>query len=419
MDVLGLIAIFLGKKVVVVGDHEQVSPLAVGQDLDTTSKLIAEHLAGIPNAHLYDGRQSVYDLARQSFGGTIRLVEHFRCVPQIIDFSNGLSYGGEIKPLREAADSKLVPHVIAHHVHSSGMHGHVNRSEAMEVASLVVAAAHDPAYHGKSFGVVSLVGDEQAELIDAELRRRMPPEEHAKRRLVCGNSSQFQGDERDVIWLSLVDAPSDGPLRMRSDQAFQQRYNVAASRARDQMWVVYSLDPFADLKPGDLRRRLIEHAVDPGARLRALEPEREHVESELEKQVLRRLRARGYSVRPQWRVGHYQIDLVVEGSGKRLAVECDGDRHHSLENLQQELARQATLERLGWKFVRVRGTLFFLDPDAALAAVFATLSELGIAPEAEREVTQVAGSDTELRDCLLRRAAEIRRAWGQEDAATS
>jgi very-short-patch-repair endonuclease/energy-coupling factor transporter ATP-binding protein EcfA2 len=418
MDVLGLIAIFMGKKVVVVGDHEQVSPLAVGQDIDATSKLIAEHLAGIPNAHLYDGRQSVYDLARQSFGGTIRLVEHFRCVPQIIDFSNWLSYGGEIKPLREAADSQLLPHVVAHRVQSAGVHGHVNHSEAMEIASLVVAASQDPAYQNKSFGVVSLVGDDQAELIDAELRRRMSPEEHAKRRLVCGNSAQFQGDERDVMWLSVVDAPSGSPLRLRSDQSFQQRYNVAASRARDQMWVVYSLDPFVDLKPEDLRRRLIEHAIDPDARTRVSRPEDERVESELEQQVLRRIRARGYAVRPQWQVGHYRIDLVVEGSGKRLAVECDGDRHHTLDNLQQELARQATLERLGWKFVRVRGTLFFLDPDAALAPVFAALDALDIYPD--NEGTQPAASlPTALRDRLVLRAAEIRHAWAQDDAATS
>ncbi|HET8938660.1 MAG TPA: AAA domain-containing protein [Polyangiales bacterium] len=406
MDVLGLIAIYLGKKVVVVGDHEQVSPLAVGQDLDETTKLIAEHLTGIPNAHLYDGRQSVYDLARQSFGGTIRLVEHFRCVPQIIEFSNWLSYGGEIKPLREAADSKLLPHVIAHHVENLGVHGHVNHNEALEIAALIVAASEEPAYDGKSFGVVSLVGDEQAELIDSELRRRLSPEEHAKRRLVCGNSAQFQGDERDVMWLSVVDVATDGPLRLRSDQTFQQRYNVAASRARDQMWVVYSLDPFTDLKPEDLRRKLIEHALDPDARSRERQLDDEHVESELEKQVLERLRARGFNVRPQWQVGHYQIDLVVESSGKRLAIECDGDRHHSMDNLQQELARQATLERLGWRFVRVRGTLFYLDPEAALAPVFAALEAQGIAA-----TPLPAVSPSDLRNHLVSRAQEIRRAW--------
>lgn len=85
-DVTALLALYLGDKSVVVGDHEQVSPLAVGQDLDVVTHLIAEYLEGIPNSHLYDEKTSIYDLARQSFGGAIRLVEHFRCVPEIIQF---------------------------------------------------------------------------------------------------------------------------------------------------------------------------------------------------------------------------------------------------------------------------------------------------------------------------------------------
>jgi hypothetical protein len=32
------------------------------------------------------------------------------------------------------------------------------------------------------------------------------------------------------------------------DDMFKKRFNVAASRARDQMWVVHSLDPSVDLK---------------------------------------------------------------------------------------------------------------------------------------------------------------------------
>jgi very-short-patch-repair endonuclease len=419
MDVLGLIAIYLGKKVVVVGDHEQVSPLGVGQDLDAISKLISEHLEGIPNAHLYDGRQSVYDLARQSFGGTIRLVEHFRCVPQIIEFSNWLSYGGDIKPLRDASSSNLLPHVVPHRVQSHGIQNKVNREEGMEIVALIAAACEDRAFEGKTFGVISLVGDDQATFIDEQLRKRIRPEEHAKRRLICGNPSQFQGDERDVTWLSVVDVPDGGPLRMRNDQTFQQRYNVAASRARDQMWVVYSLDPAVDLKSEDLRRRLIEHALDPNARERKLERAEQRVDSEFERQVLRRLHARGFRVRPQWEVGHYRIDLVVEGGGKRLAVECDGDRYHTIDNLQQDLARQATLERLGWKFVRIRGTLFFQDAEAAMAPVFEALEMMEIAPELSSadSVLEAPDRTSELRERLLRRAAQIKREWAEMDTA--
>ena len=269
---MALIAFAIAKSVIVVGDHEQVSPSAVGQKLDVVGNLINVHLQGIPNCQLYDGRMSVYDLARQSFGGTICLLEHFRCVPDIIQFSNYLSYDGNIRPLRDQSSVSLGRHVVPYQVEAVFREGKVNREEALAVASLVVAAVEHEAYAGQSMGIVSLLGDEQAYEIEKLLLRHLTPEQFVKRRIICGNSAQFQGDERDVMFLSLVDTPRDGsPLPMRQQQQFKQRFNVAASRARNQMWVVYSLTPQSDLRPGDLRRRLIEHARDPGAMSRAIE----------------------------------------------------------------------------------------------------------------------------------------------------
>jgi superfamily I DNA and/or RNA helicase len=82
----------------------------------------------------------------------------------------------------------------------------------------------------------------------------------ARNRLLCGNAAQFQGDERDVIFFSTVDGPpDDGQLAYRDagqKDVFKKRYNVAVSRARDQRWVVYSIDPIAHLKSGDLQNIL-------------------------------------------------------------------------------------------------------------------------------------------------------------------
>jgi hypothetical protein len=111
----GLLAAYLGKKVVVVGDHEQVSPDAVGQDTDLARNLQTQYLQGIPNAGLYDGKLSLYDLTRQSTSGMLSLSEHFRCVPAIIGFSNLLSYERRIKPLREPSGNSfkaVVPHRV-------------------------------------------------------------------------------------------------------------------------------------------------------------------------------------------------------------------------------------------------------------------------------------------------------------------
>src|SRR5256886_3521769 len=263
-DVMALIAFYMARRVVVVGDHEQVSPSAVGQDVAVVQQLIDEHLEDIPNSVLCDGQMSVYDLARQSFGGAICLTEHFRCVPEIIEFSNHLCYGGKIRPLRDPSKATLKPHILAHRVEGGRAVNETNKAEALTIASLIRAAIEQPEYRNRTIGVVSLVGEDQALEIERLLLHHLPPAEYEARRVLCGNAAQFQGDERDVMFLSVVDTAGNTQLRLRSEPMFKQRFNVAASRARDQMWVVHSLNP-ADLKPKDLRRRLIQHAEDPEA----------------------------------------------------------------------------------------------------------------------------------------------------------
>jgi len=417
-DVMALVALYLGHNVVVVGDHEQVSPSAVGQEAAVIQNLIDQFLQGIPNAHLYDGQTSVYDLARQSFGETVRLVEHFRCVTEIIQFSNQLSYDGDIKTLRDASHVRLRPHVLAYHVTGSPRDGKVNHQEAKVIAALIAAALEQAEYQTNefgrpsSFGVVSLVGEEQALEIDRLLRTYLAPDVYERHRLLCGTSAQFQGDERDVVFVSVVDAPASGALYFRDQQMFKQRYNVAASRARDQMWVVHSLDPQADLQPGDLRRRLIEHAQAPELLTRTLDSQERRVQSALERDVMKRLVQAGYHVIPQWKVGSRSIDLVVEGNGKRLAIECDGDRDPPLEKLRDDIQRQAMLERLGWTFARVRGSILFREPDRAMKPIFDKLQSLDIPPkDPASDSAHGSPSLSELTERVIRRADELRQEW--------
>ena len=425
-DVMALVALYLGKTVLVVGDHEQVSPSAVGQDLGIIQNLIFQYLPGIPNSDLYDGQISIYDLARQSFGGTTCLVEHFRCVPEIIQFSNMISYDWRIKPLRDASRVQLHPHTVAYRVSGSSRDGKVNRQEALGVASLLAGAIEQPEYKKNdmgqplSFGVVSLVGDEQAIEIDNLLRKHISPDRYELHRLLCGNAAQFQGDERDVIFISLVDTAQRGPLSLHDQELFKQRFNVAASRARDQMWIVHSLSPHNDLKPDDLRRQLIEHAQDPSRLMRALEEKENRTQSTFEREVMKRLMAAGYRVAPQWRIGAFRIDLVVEGGGKRLAIECDGDRYHALEKLPEDMERQSVLERMGWIFTRMRGTEFFRNPDRALKPVFEKLQLLEISPaSAKVNATGKTQAASDLIDRVVRRAEELRNTWTSRESSES
>jgi very-short-patch-repair endonuclease len=416
-DVMALLALALAKKVVIVGDDEQVSPLAVGQKQEAVNHLINVHLQGIPLKHLYDGLLSIYDLAKQSFESLISLLEHFRCVPDIIQFSNYLCYRGDIKPLREETSSPIRPHLVPFGVEGvCDSRVNVNREEAWTVASLLAAALERPEYRDMTFGVISLLGNDQAYEIEQLLLKHLAPEEYQRRRIICGNSAQFQGDERDVMFLSMVWSPEEDSLLTFLDRKeFRQRFNVAASRAKNQMWLIYSLDPTINLKPGDLRRKLIEHVLDPGAVSRELKQTLHRTQSHFERLVLGHLIRAGYRVRPQWPVGNYRIDFVVEGGGQRLALECDGDRYHPLEKLPEDMERQAILERMGWRFMRVRGSTFFRDPESTMKGVFKKLEEMEIPPEGPGE-SQPSDEGSIVSD-LKRRASEIRVDWQKKSKA--
>lgn len=391
-DINALIPLYMGTQIVVVGDHEQVTPLGVGKDQTILENLRKSMLSDIPNAHLYDNMSSIYDLARQSFGEGVRLVEHFRCVPQIISFSNTLSYEGKIRPLREANSSNLKPSCVPFRV--NGMRdGDLNREEAEQIILLIKAMIKHEAYAGKTIGVISMLGESQATLIQSLIHKEIESIEIETRRIQSGISGEFQGDERDVIFLSMVDSASDThPLRATGEGAFEQtkkRYNVAASRARDQLWVIHSFDPDLHLKVSDIRYRLLQHVRDPNSSVRNLEQEIVRTESPFEKEVLKRIINAGFKVTTQVEVGYFRIDMVVEGNGKRLAVECDGDRYHPIEKLAEDMNRQAILERLGWKFARIRGSAFYRNPDQAMSSVFKLLEELEILPFASNNMGNI------------------------------
>jgi very-short-patch-repair endonuclease len=138
------------------------------------------------------------------------------------------------------------------------------------------------------------------------------------------------------------------------------------------------------------------------------------IASPFEKLVLKRLVDAGYRVHPQWPVGSRRIDLVVEGKTRRLAVECDGERWHTPEQLNSDLERQAMLERLGWMFVRIRGSVFYRVPDTAMIPVFTKLNELGIEPLGLGESQGATHDGVPLVERIRRNAQTLRVQWSAE-----
>lgn len=109
----------------------------------------------------------------------------------------------------------------------------VNRAEADAVVAEIKRLIDDPAYAGRSMGVISLIGDKQAKHIQDRLVAEVGTEAMTRHRLTCGNAATFQGQERDIMFLSMVACPQT--QRAQTAKSIQQRFNVAMSRARDRL----------------------------------------------------------------------------------------------------------------------------------------------------------------------------------------
>jgi very-short-patch-repair endonuclease len=311
------------------------------------------------------------------------LKEHFRCVGPIIEYSKREFYNHELRPLRmPKASERLDPPLIDVVVEDGYRRGDVNQPEARFVVDEIKAIVADPSMGGRSVAVVSLLADKQARLIWDWLTDELGPEVMQRHHITCGDARTFQGKERDIMFLSMVSAPNEVGAPLSRD-TFAQRFNVAASRARDRMYLVRSV-ALEHLSEADrLRRSLIAHFATPFAQNEMrVEDLRTLCESPFEREMYDELTQHGYWVTPQVHVGQYRIDMVVKGhNDARLAVECDGDKHHGPDKWADDMRRERDLRRAGgWVFWRCFASAFIRRRKEMLDDLMKTLAERGIEP---------------------------------------
>lgn len=397
---LGADAIFLlyiSKKIIIVGDDKQTSPEYVGVDANTMTPHINRHLQNIPFANYYGTEFSFFDHARRFCNGLTVLREHFRCMPEIIEFCNKHFYapdGKGLYPLKQYSENRLEPlkHSYCQGGYVEGNYQNItNRVEAEAIADKLAELVGSERYKGKSFGVIGLQGNKQATIIENLVIRKIGEVEYKKRNIVCGTSASFQGDERDIMFLSLITAHNHNRTALTKPED-ERRFNVAVSRAKEQVWLFHSVLPDDLSNRNDLRWKLLDHFLNyrqqtipqskPFERTLGTQPE--PFESWFEVDVYNDIVTNNYSVIPQYEVakGRYRIDLVVLlSNGIKVAVECDGDKFHGAEQFQNDLMRQRVLERCGWQFVRIRGAEYYSNRKKALEPLWKKLHENDIPKE--------------------------------------
>jgi very-short-patch-repair endonuclease len=389
-DLTALPALMRAKKVLVVGDDKQVSPDAVGLKEEKIQDLMNQFLTD--QVDLYRSQmtpeRSIYDLFKVVFAGSmVMLKEHFRCAPPIIEFSKREFYDHELKPLRKPKVSeRLDPPLIDVHVTDGYRNNRkINPPEARFIVDEIRTIVEDPIYKGRTIGVVSLLGNEQAREIMEMLSRELGEKTITEFDIACGDARTFQGKERDIMFLSLIVSPGDAFAQTK--ESFAQRINVAASRARDRMYLVRSIE-LDELSSADVyRAKLIRHFQQPYLHDKEqVESLRSKCESPFEEEVFDILTEHGYRVIPQVEVGQYRIDMVVEGEDDNsLAIECDGDRYHGPDKWESDINRQRILERAGWRFWRCFASTFVMHKEAIIEELVGELTKLNIHPISSAE----------------------------------
>lgn len=383
-SVFSISALSRAKKIIIVGDDKQISPTNAFTSIDIINDLRTKYLRNNGWDLQISKDTSIYDIVQTICGNKkITLTEHFRCLPEIIRYSNKEFYNMEINPLKVRDKYNTIINPIRA-VYVTGASCKkigtqiFNQAEIDRIVMLIDEIINDKQYDNKTIGIITLQNNtaKYIQKLNEIIMRKFGEKFIEERKVKIGITYDFQGDERDVIILSMVianvlDTGEIFNFTALTKQEFDRSFNVAASRAKEQMILVHSVK-LDDLSPNCNRYKLLNYCLSYDKEIE--KAKEELFESTFEKDVYEFLKKKGYNLTPQFKIGNYRIDFVLTNdNNQKIAIECDGDAYHGIEELDKDLRRQSILERCGWKFARIRASEFYYDQENSTKKLIDTI----------------------------------------------
>jgi very-short-patch-repair endonuclease len=283
-------------------------------------------------------------------------------------------------------------------------HSATNRVEARAVAEAVIE--HARRFPKKSLGVGAF-SVSQRDAIRDELEALLREHVELTAFFSPGRSDPFfvknleniQGDERDVIFISVgyardasgYMAMNFGPL---SSEGGERRLNVLISRARERCEVFSSITADdIDLQRAKSRgaaafKTFLRYAATGVLDTQA--PTGGDYDSDFERQVAEALQGHGYEVHCQVGSAGFIIDLAVIDSARPgrylLGIECDGATYHSSRSARdRDRLREAVLRDRGWRIHRVWSTDWFHRPGEQLQKIIGAIEKARFDADADEQ----------------------------------
>ncbi len=414
-------SIIRGKQVVVAGDSKQLPPTSFFQ----SEVLTLDDAEEDGEEALPEDLGSILDecAATNRFPKTM-LRWHYRSRHEdLIAFSNINLYDSQLNtfPCPEERSSHLGIkfNYLPSAVYGRGVGG-VNVDEAREVAKAALKHFKDNPSLSLGVGTFNIrqkyaIEDAIDNLLreDSSLESLFAPDrlEH----FFVKNLENIQGDERDIIFLSIgYGKDQGGRLSMNFGPLNQiggdRRLNVIITRARLKVEVFSSIkgDDFdlskTESKGVHLLKKYLDFA-DKGriALLQETDATLETVcDSPFEEAVYNALANKGINVRKQVGCSGYKIDLAVvddKNPGRYiLGIECDGANYHSCATARdRDRLRQYILEDLGWYIYRVWSTDWFKSSKTEIGKLLAVIEKCR-AGELHKKVNSTSDYEIELKN---------------------
>jgi very-short-patch-repair endonuclease len=397
-DALGAIA--RARQVVVVGDAKQLPPTNFFNRLTDDSDY--EEILDDEGSYLLNDVESILDLCDGVFQSRSMLRWHYRSQhPGLIAVSNRHFYDDELLLPPSVLRANYADGFGVSFVKSpqngyirGGSEGGRNILEAELIAKEVIIFAK--ASPDKSLGVAAFSVTQRdciRDLIDAERLKHPETEtffsESRPEPFFVKNLESIQGDERDVIFISVGYGRSEdgrltqtfGPLAAKGGE---RRLNVLISRAK-QRCTVFSSITSEDIKNSSGKigvnafKEFLQFA-EKGYFDVPFNTEK-GFDSDFEESVALFLEQHGYKVQPQVGMSGFFIDIgVIDPNNEAkyyCGIECDGATYHSSRSARdRDRLRQEILESRGWNIYRIWSTDWFHRRQAQEAKLLDYLAAL-------------------------------------------